>query len=41
MKRCKLFVYNHLKNWKTEFKLDKYDLSKQDNEKAFKEIKQA
>ena len=33
------FYHNHLKNWKTEFKLDKYDLSKQDNEKVFKEIK--
>ena len=28
-----------MKSWKTEFKLDQYNLSKQDNEKVFKEIK--
>ena len=33
------FYHNHLKNWKTEYKLDKYDLSKQDNNKVFEEIK--
>jgi hypothetical protein len=33
------FYHNHLKNWQTEFKLDQYNLSKQDNEKVFKEIK--
>ena len=32
------FYHNHLKSWKTEFKLDQYNLSKQDNEKVFKEI---
>jgi hypothetical protein len=32
------FYHNHLKNWKTEYKLDKYDLSKQDNNKVFEEI---
>jgi Domain of unknown function (DUF4304) len=33
------FYHNHLKNWKTKYKLDKYDLSKQDNIKVFEEIK--
>lgn len=33
------FYHNHLKNWKTEYNLDKYDLSKHDNIKVFKEIK--
>src|SRR2546421_8079117 len=33
------FYHNHLKKWKTEFKLDKYNLSNQDNEKVFEEIK--
>jgi hypothetical protein len=33
------FYHNHLKNWKTEYKLDKYDLSTQDNIKVFNEIK--
>lgn len=33
------FYHNHLKNWKTEYKLGKYDLSKQDNNKVFNEIK--
>jgi hypothetical protein len=34
------FYHNHLGNWRTEFKLDRYNLSKQDNEKVFEEIKQ-
>lgn len=34
------FYHNHLKNWKTEYKLDKYDLSKQDNPKVLQEIKE-
>jgi hypothetical protein len=33
------FYHNHLKNWKTLFPLDKYNLSKQDNEEVFEEIK--
>ena len=32
------FYHNHLKNWDTKYKLDKYDLSKQDNETVFNEI---
>ena len=32
------YYHNHLKNWKTEYELDKYDLSKQDNNKVFQEI---
>ncbi len=33
------FYHNHLKNWKTEFLSQQYDLSKQDNNKVFEEIK--
>jgi hypothetical protein len=34
------FYHNHLKNWKTKYQLDKYDLSKHDNVKVFEEIKE-
>jgi hypothetical protein len=34
------FYHNHMKNWKTRYKLDQYDLSKQDNNKVFEEIKE-
>jgi len=33
------FYHSNLKNWKTKYKLDKYNLSKQDNETVFQEIK--
>lgn len=33
------FYHNHLKNWATEFPLNKYDLSIQDNSNVFSEIK--
>lgn len=32
------FYHNHLKNWKTQYPLDKYDLAKQDNQQIFEEI---
>jgi hypothetical protein len=32
------FYHNHLKNWKTTYPLDKYDLSKQDNQQVLDEI---
>lgn len=32
------FYHNHLKDWATQYPLDKYDLAKQDNQKIFEEI---